>query len=67
MRYYSLGLDIYFEVSKEGIFAYHFKDGALETRFSVSENVSILAEELKDWEYKKQLERRVSFFSKKFR
>jgi hypothetical protein len=65
-RYYNLGLNIFFEVSKEGIFAYHFKKGALETRTVISENISILAEEIKDWEYYKALDKRVLFFSKKF-
>ena len=68
MKYYVLGLNIYFEKDREGnIFAYTFKDGYLKTRFTVSENVKLLAEEVKKWEYKKQLDRRVSFFSKKFR
>ena len=68
MRYYNLGLDIYFEKDREdNIFAYLFKDGKLETRKYVSDNILLLAEEVKDWQYKKQLERRVTFFSKKFR
>ena len=54
------------KVSKEGIFAYHFKKGALETRTFISENISILAEEIKDWEYYKALDKRVLFFSKRF-
>lgn len=68
MRYYNLGLDIFFEKDREdNIFAYLFKDGKLETRKYVSDNILLLAEELRDWEYKKMLERRVTFFSKKFR
>lgn len=67
-RYYNLGLDIFFEKDREdNIFAFLFKDGKLETRKSVSDNILLLAEEVKDWEYKKMLERRVTFFSKKFR
>ena len=67
-RYYNLGLDIFFEKdSEENIFAYLFKDGKLETRNSVSDNILLLAEEVKDWQYKKQLDRRITFFSKKFR
>lgn len=67
-RYYNLGLDIFFEVKEdETIFAYTFKDGHLKTRFSVSDNVRILAEEIKDWEYKKQLDRRILFFGKNFK
>ena len=67
-RYYNLGLDIFFEKGYEdNIFAYLFKDGKLETRNYVSDNILLLAEEVKEWEYKKMLERRVSFFSKKFR
>jgi len=67
-QYFVLGLDIFFEKDREdNVFAYLFKDGKLETRNSVSENIIILAEEVKDWEYKKQLDRRITFFSKKFR
>jgi hypothetical protein len=68
MRYFLLGLDIYFEQKEdESIFAYTFKDGILKTQFSVSDNVRILAEEVKDWEYKKALGNRVLFFSKNFK
>lgn len=66
MRYFVLGLDIYFEVSREGLFSYHFKKGNLETRNYISENISILAEEVKDWEYKKQLQKRIYYFNRKF-
>ena len=67
-QYFTLGLDIFFEKDREdNIFAFLFKDGKLETRKEVSDNVLLLAEEVKDWEYKKQLERRITFFSKKFR
>jgi hypothetical protein len=65
-KYFVLGLDIYFEVSKEGLFAYHFKKGILETRGFISENISILAEEVKDSEYVKQLQKRIYYFSKRF-
>ena len=58
-RYYNLGLDIFFEKDYEdNIFAYLFKDGKLETRNYVSDNILLLAEEVKEWEYKKMLERR---------
>ena len=68
IKYFNLGLDIFFEKDREdNIFAYIFKDGKLETRKDVSDNIFLLAEEVKDWEYKKMLERRVTFFSKKFR
>ena len=68
MRYYTLGLDIFFEVDNENsIFSYIFGEGKLQTRFYVSDNILLLAEEVKNWEYKKQLERRVSYFNKKFR
>lgn len=68
MRYYNLGLDIYFERDRnENIFAFIFKDGKLETRRTVSDNVLLLAEQVTDWQYKKQLDRRISFFNKKFR
>lgn len=66
-QYFTLGLDIFFEKDEDNIFAYLFKDGKLETRRTVSDNILLLAEEVKDWEYKKQLDRRISFFSKKFR
>jgi hypothetical protein len=68
MKYFVLGLDIFLEtVEDEVIFAYTFKDGLLTTRFEVSDNVRILAEEVKDWEYKKQLDRRILFFGKNFK
>lgn len=68
MKYFILGLDIFYEtVEDETIFAYTFKDGLLTTRFEVSDNVRILAEEVKDWEYKRELDRRVLFFGKKFK
>lgn len=68
MQYYNLGLDIYFEVDRDNnIFAFTFKDGRLETRRTVSENVLLLAEQVTDWQYKKGLDRRISFFNKKFR
>lgn len=68
MQYFTLGLDIYFERDKEeSIFAFIFKDGKLETRAAVSDNVLLLAEQVTDWQYKKQLDRRISFFNKKFR
>jgi hypothetical protein len=68
MRYYTLGLDIYFEIDRENnIFAFTFKDGKLETRITVSDNVLLLAEQVTDWQYKKQLDRRITFFNKKFR
>lgn len=67
-RYYQLGLNLFFEINSENnIFSYTFKDGKLETRKYVSDNILLLAEEVKEWEYKKMLERRVVFFSKKFR
>lgn len=67
-RYYNLGLDIFFEVKEDNsVFAYTFKDGLLTTRFSVSDNVRILAEEVKEWEYRKQLDRRILFFGKNFK
>lgn len=67
-QYFTLGLDIFFEIKEDNsVFAYTFKDGLLTTRFSVSDNVRILAEEVKDWEYKKQLDRRVLFFGKNFK
>lgn len=67
MKYYVLGLNIFFEKdSEDNIFAFHFKNGKLETRRTVSENTLLLAEEVKDWEYKKQLDKRVLFFSKRF-
>ena len=68
MQYFTLGLNIYFERDKEeNIFAFIFKDGKLETRRTVSDNVLLLAEQVTDWQYKKQLDRRISFFNKKFR
>lgn len=68
MQYFSLGLNIYFEKDREeNIFAFIFKNGKLETRTAVSDNILLLAEEVKDWQYKKQLDRRISFFNKKFR
>jgi hypothetical protein len=68
MQYFTLGLDIYFERDKEeNTFAFIFKDGKLETRGTVSDNVLLLAEQVTDWQYKKQLDRRITFFNKKFR
>ena len=68
MKYYQLGLNIFFEINSENnIFAYTFKDGKLETRASVTDSVMLLSEEVKEWQYKKQLERRIYFFGKKFR
>lgn len=68
MQFFTLGLNIFFEKDREeNIFAFIFKDGKLETRTTVSDSILLLAEEIKEWEYTKQLERRVSFFSKKFR
>lgn len=67
-RFYTLGLDIYFEtVVDEVTFAYTFKDGLLKTRFDVSDNVRSLAEETEEWEYKKQLSKRILFFGKNFK
>lgn len=67
-RYYNLGLNIFFEIDSENnTFAYIFKDGCLQTRNSVSSNILLLAEEVKEWEYKKLLDRRILFFGKKFR
>ncbi len=66
-KYYNLGLDIFFEIEDEYIFAYFFSDGNLKIRFEVSDNVRLLAEECKDWEYKRELDRRVLFFGKKFK
>jgi hypothetical protein len=67
-QYFTLGLDIYFEIDRDNnIFSFTFKDGRLETRKTVSENVLLLAEQVTDWQYKKGLERRISFFNKKFR
>lgn len=67
-QYFTLGLNIFFEVdSNNNIFAYTFKENKLETRFSVSENILLLAEEVKFWEYQKQLDRRTSYFNKKFK
>lgn len=68
MQYFTLGLDIYFERDRDNnIFSFVFKDGKLETRRTVSDNVLLLAEQVTDWQYKKQLGRRISFFNKKFR
>lgn len=68
MKYFTLGLDIFFEVKEDNsIFAYTFKEGHLQTKFEVSDNVLLLAEEVKDWEYRKQLDRRVLFFGKNFK
>lgn len=68
MKYFQLGLNIFFEIDSENnIFAYTFRDGHLKTRNSVSDNVLLLAEEVKEWQYKKQLDRRILFFGKKFR
>ena len=68
MQYFTLGLDIYFERDRDNnIFSFTFKDGKLETRRTVSDNVLLLAEQVTDWQYKKQLNRRISFFNKKFR
>ena len=67
-QYFTLGLNVFFEKDREeNIFAFIFKDGRLETRTTVSDNILLLAEEVKDWQYKKQLDRRISFFNKKFR
>jgi len=67
-RYYTLGLNIFYEIDSENnIFSYTFKDGNLKTRFSVSDNTLLLAEEVKEWQYTKQLDRRILFFGKKFR
>ena len=66
-KFFTLGLNIFFEIDRENnMFSYVFKEGNLQTRFSVSDNILLLAEEVKEWEYRKQLDRRVSFFSKKF-
>lgn len=66
-RYYNLGLDIFFEIQEDNIFAYTFKDEYLKTRFSVSDNTILLAEEVNQFEYEKQLERRIMYFGKKFK
>ena len=67
-QYFTLGLDIYFERDRDNnIFSFAFKDGKLETRRTVSDNVLLLAEQVTDWQYKKQLDRRITFFNKKFR
>lgn len=67
MRYFTLGLNIFFETCEDNLFSFHFKNGRLETRSTVSDNVKILAEQVSKYEYTKQLEKRVYFFSKKFK
>jgi hypothetical protein len=66
-KHFILGLDIFFETQEDNLFAYTFKDGRLETRNSVSDNVLLLAEEVNKFEYDKQLSRRISYFSKTFK
>jgi hypothetical protein len=67
-QYYNLGLDIHFEVDEHGnIFQFKFSDGKLETRFSASENELILAEKVKKYEYDKAIEKRLRYFTKKFK
>lgn len=66
-KYFTLGLDIFFETQEDNLFAYAFKDGRLETRKTVSDNVLLLAEEVGKFEYDKQLGRRISYFSKTFK
>ena len=59
---------MYFEKAREdNIFAFIFKDGKLETRTTVSDNIFLLAEEIWDCEYKKQLDRRNAYFGKHFK
>lgn len=66
-KFFTLGLDIFFETQEDNLFAYTFKDGRLETRTSVSDNVLLLAEEVNKFEYDKQLSRRISYFGKTFK
>ena len=67
-QYFTLGLNIFFEKDLEdNIFSYSFKNGELQTRFSVSENVMLLAEQTNKFEYEKRLNKRVLYFGKKFK
>lgn len=67
-QYFTLGLNIFFEKDLEdNIFYYSFKNSELQTRFSVSENVMLLAEQTNKFDYEKQLNKRVLYFGKKFK
>lgn len=67
-KYYTLGLNIYFEKDLEkNIFCYTFKQDKLETRLSVSDNVLLMSEEVKYFEYQKALNNRIGYFSRKFK
>jgi hypothetical protein len=67
-QYFTLGLNIYFEIdANENIFSYRFSDGKLSTRLSVSENELILAEKVNKYQFDKAIERRLRYFTKKFK
>jgi hypothetical protein len=67
-NYFVLGLNIYFEIdANENIFSYRFSDGKLSTRLSVSENELILAEKVNKYQFDKAIERRLRYFTKKFK
>lgn len=66
MRYFTFGLDTFFEVDRVGnSFYYKFGKNKLETRFTVPEKIMELAEQVAPWEYKKEIDRRISYFTKK--
>lgn len=67
MKYFTLGLDRYFEMDEEGIFYYEFQKDKLITRRTISENVAALGQEVPHWQYRKEIDNRIYYFGKKFK
>ena len=66
-KYYTLGEDIYFEISGENHFLYIFAEKSLKTRLQVEENHLALGEETNVLDYKRLLNSRVYKFIKSFK
>jgi len=70
-KYYMLGENIFFEIDENNnCFLFFFGEnkngGFLKTENKISENYLKLAEETNKWNYQKELEIRIKYFSKTF-
>jgi len=67
-RYYILGENILFEIDENNnCFKYFFAENRMNTSFRVSDDYLRLAEETNKWNYQKELEIRIKYFSKEFK
>jgi len=67
-RYYVLGENIFFEIDENNnFFLFFFGENKLRTENKISENYLKLAEETNKWNYQKELEIRIKYFSKTYK